>query len=748
MPVPAPVRFGVPGASVHAFASAMSDIDANQVNVPGYRLVRPLGSGGAATVYVAMQRSLERQVAVKVFDTTDVASIARFEQLLRTIARLSHPYVADIHQIGHTDDGRLFHSMPFRLSADLSRHNLRAKPLRVAALLRQVLDAVEYAHRRGIVHGGIKPTNVLFDERGAVRLADFGIARCAAELGRPHPRAAAYLAPEQARGHPPGQRSDLYSIGVMAFELLTGHLPFEGEDAVATAVAHIEQPVPRLPPMVGAWQDWIDKALAKAPEQRFQSAAEMAAGLAALDGRTGVTATAPRLRGAHRPAWAIGATAAVVAVAALATWGGWRHAHRTRPPAAMAVPTEPVVASVPASGPLPVPATSSPLAGRVQVLLAQAEALRTGGHLFAPPGNNAAEQYLAVLVLDPGNGTAVDGIDAMLVTLHDRLDAAWRDNQLTQAGLLVKQCDLLARHAGPRASRTWRAQRAAFAKRVGDGVAAAVHARDLKRLAALKPLAEALPAAYPAGFDLAAAERAAATPVAGDTLRDPGGPVLVYVPAAGSAPAFAIARVEVTRADYAAFAQATHRPDARCAEAYNPFSRLRRLTWQAPGFAQDGNHPVVCVSWDDATAYAAWLSKTTGQPYVLPGSGQWLRAAQGMPKEGPCQLGNVDDVSRKSAMDNDKLSCSDGAEYTAAVGHYAPSGVGAFDMYGNVSEWLAGGSTGSRMFRGLSWRDGSRQTPLGRQGTAGTDVGYTNVGFRVMRVIDPAHAAPPAAPGH
>ncbi|HEY8230104.1 MAG TPA: hypothetical protein VIG31_06600, partial [Rhodanobacteraceae bacterium] len=114
----------------------MSDIDANQVDVPGYRLVRPIGASGTATVYVAMQRSLERQVAVKVFDTMDIEAIARFEQLLRTSARLSNPHIVGAHQIGRTADGRTFHSMPFLLSAELSRHNLRSKPLKVAALLR------------------------------------------------------------------------------------------------------------------------------------------------------------------------------------------------------------------------------------------------------------------------------------------------------------------------------------------------------------------------------------------------------------------------------------------------------------------------------------------------------------------------------------------------------------------------------------------------------------------------------------
>src|SRR6185437_9163637 len=157
-----------------------------------------------------------------------------------------------------------------------------------------------------------------FDERGHARLADFGIARCAAELGHPHPAAAGYLSPEQARGNPPGQRSDLYSVGVLAYELLTGVLPFQGEDAVATAIAHVEQPIPRLPPMVGAWQPWIDKALAKLPAQRFQSAEEMADALSAIDGlqEEGVRPAGhpPRL---HVPRWVIAAAALVVAASAI-----------------------------------------------------------------------------------------------------------------------------------------------------------------------------------------------------------------------------------------------------------------------------------------------------------------------------------------------------------------------------------------------------------------------------------------------
>jgi hypothetical protein len=721
---------------------------AQATEVPGYRLVHPIGRGGASTVYQAMQRSLERQVAVKVFEVADADVAARFEPLLRTNARLSHPNIVGVHQIGHTDDGRLFHSMPFLVSAESSSHTLRAKPLKIAALLREVLDALGHAHRRGIVHGGIKPSNVLFDAQGHARLADFGIARCAAEIGRPHPAAESYQSPEQSRGQAPGQRSDLYSIGVLAWHLLTGSLPFEGEDAVAIALAHAEQPVPRLPPMSNGWQGWIDRALAKAPEDRFQSAQEMADALSALDGR-GASVPPPSRPHVRVSKWTLAVATSAVAVAALAGWATWgRHRAPGASPSDAAAPAAPAVSAskvaAASSTPIDVPPIS-PLAQRIQVLVAQANASRAAGHLFAPAGNNAVEQYLTVLMLEPGNPDAVTGIDDVLGTLRHRLDRAWRSDKPDTSLTLVKRGDLLAAHASSRASRGWRAQREAFAKDVGTAVARAANAHDAEQFAALKPLAETLPAILPAGLDLAAAERNAATPAAGTPLRDRGGPVVVYVPESGPAPAFAIARVEVTRADYAAFVRATHRADSRCLEAYNPFSRMRRLTWHAPGFAQGGDHPAVCVSWDDAAAYTAWLSRTTGEPYRLPDAGEWQRAARGTPKGDPCQFGNVDDVSRKSTMDNDRWPCNDGAAETAPVGHYAASAIGAYDLYGNVSEWLSGGNGHTRVFRGLSWRDGSHQTPLGRQATADSDVGYTNIGFRVVRVIDAAHPAPPAA---
>lgn len=726
--------------------AAMSEAHPDIPDLPGYRVLRAIGSGAAATVYVAIKRSLAREVAAKVFRTTEAASIAAFEQVLRANARLSHPGIVGIHQIGRSADGRLYHSMPLLPGAAAARRRLRLRPLKVAAVVRELLDALAYAHQLDVIHGSITPANVLFDAAGRAKLADFGIARQAAVDGRPDPATSAYLSPEQLRGAAPDARSDLYSLAAVACELLTGTAPFPaGSDEALLAT----RTPPRLPPAASSWQAWIDQALAANPERRFQNAAAMAAALAALAGarpsRPGGATARPGM-----PAWTLALAVLVLAVVGAAAFWFWnRHA----PNAAANAP--PVIAPAPATAPAsvtvaqPAPASTAPTPiEQAAALAAAGDALRSSGHLFAPPGANAAEKYLNALALDPANAAAHAGIDALLATQRQRLEPAWQGRQLGAVAALVKSCDALARHASRRGRADWRSQREALARNLGNTIAAAANARDLDTVKTLEPLAATLPAIYPAGFDLAAAKRRALTPIAGSVLRDHGGPLVVYVPATGSAPAYAIGRTAVTRSEYAAFARATGRPAASCREAYNPFSRMRHLTWENPGFAQAGNHPVVCVSWNDAAAYAAWLSTTTGEPYHLVSSAEWQRAAQGMPAGDACRLGNVDDASRRGAVVGERWACNDGAASTAPVGGYAPSALGVYGLYGNVSDWLAGGDARRRPFRGLSWRDGQRQTALGRAGTAGADVGYTNVGFRVVRSIDAAHPAPPSVQLH
>jgi len=264
--------------------------------VRGYTLLKKLGQGGMASIYLARQDLLDRAVSIKIMDGVGVDDVSRrrFENEACTIARLSHPGIVGIYEVGHTADGRLFYSMPFLPNGDLHQHiELTGKELRIVEVLRNLLHSLDYAHARGIVHRDVKPGNVLFDADNRPLLADFGIAMTRRSTDRRITSAgmvvgsAAYMAPEQAQGQVVDGRADLYSVGVLAYELLTGQLPYRSDDPLALALMHAQWDIPRLPSAHWHWQAFIDRAMAKSPEQRFQNAQEMLRALRRIGDRSG-----------------------------------------------------------------------------------------------------------------------------------------------------------------------------------------------------------------------------------------------------------------------------------------------------------------------------------------------------------------------------------------------------------------------------------------------------------------------------
>ena len=256
---------------------------ADYPNVRGFEIERLLGRGGMAEVFLARQTALNRPVALKVLrqnSEAQAAALVRFEQEARLIAQLSHPNIVGIYDIGRTDAGELFYAMPYLPEGDLKRQTRPLAAEWVRDILSCVLSALEHAHSHGVIHRDIKPENILFDGAGRPLLADFGVAFSAAGRERVTTAgftvgSAGYMSPEQARGMRVDGRSDLYSVGVLAFEMLTGELPFDGPDNVAIAIAQVEQPIPRLPAKFAAWQPFLDRALAAPPEQRFDTAGQM-----------------------------------------------------------------------------------------------------------------------------------------------------------------------------------------------------------------------------------------------------------------------------------------------------------------------------------------------------------------------------------------------------------------------------------------------------------------------------------------
>src|ERR671910_1201849 len=277
-----------------------------------YRVLNRLGSGGMADVYEAEDTQLGRRVALKLLYrrfAEDAEFVERFRREASSAAGLSHPNVVQVFDRGEWN-GTYYIAMELLQGRNLKevvRDHGALDPALAVDIVLQILKAARFAHRRGVVHRDIKPHNVMVDEEGRAKVTDFGIARAGAsdmtETGSIM-GTAQYLSPEQAQGQPVSARSDLYSSGVMLYELLTGKVPFDAESPVTIALKHVsEAPVPpsQLNPAVSPALDAVVlRALEKDPALRFADADEFAAAL--LDARARPTVVEKRVEAYPMPA--------------------------------------------------------------------------------------------------------------------------------------------------------------------------------------------------------------------------------------------------------------------------------------------------------------------------------------------------------------------------------------------------------------------------------------------------------------
>ncbi|MGE3104705.1 MAG: protein kinase, partial [Lysobacterales bacterium] len=261
------------------------------IEIPGYRIIRELGRGGMATVWLALQQSVDREVALKIMSPGLLADPnfgERFLREARIAAKLHHRHVVGVHDVGRHHDIH-FIAMEYLAGGAFKVIDGQPRaPTEVLRVVREIAMALGYAHRKGFIHRDVKPDNILLHDDGSAALTDFGIARAndsatrmtrtGAVIGTPY-----YMSPEQARGRPLDGRADLYSLGVVLFELLTGRLPFVADDPLAVGIMHITEPVPRLPPMLAPLTALVERMLAKTPEERFQSGEELAAAVHTLE---------------------------------------------------------------------------------------------------------------------------------------------------------------------------------------------------------------------------------------------------------------------------------------------------------------------------------------------------------------------------------------------------------------------------------------------------------------------------------
>lgn len=751
-------------------------------DIPGYRVMRRIGKGGMSFVYLAVQESLDRQVAIKITAPEilrDEISKQRFEQEARTIAKLEHPCIVGIYEVGRSPQGLMYYVMPYLSKGHLGQRDLRNDEPRIIAVLRSLLSALGYAHTRGIVHRDVKAENVLFDNADRPVLADFGIAlpfRSSTRITNVGfaVGSAAYMAPEQARGDNVDGRADLYAVGVLAYEMVTGHLPFQANDALALAVMHAHDPIPPLPSNRRHWQPFMSLAMAKTKEQRFRNAEQMLSALDELErrhklgptpteataeplppGPARVTGEEPTLRRPIARWLGLGATA--FALAAGAAW--WLASREQAPdfltidgsaPARVEDPIGSVAVaagSAPAPGradvegapaaPMPAPADAGPVAADTQAAEADADAptdssFRSQALAYDPRVPAARElaaaqrQITRLRLSTPSGDNAVESLLAAR-TLAPRDPELPRLEAALVAAFGAQIDKALDADDGANAGALWqRAQRyveqadlqqsAAWTTLV-DARATAVEKRlaDAAERRSARELKRATDEIALYGLDearFADAIRAARVAL----LPRPGARI------DGRGPAMRlVAAPSESRDGLAAMETEVARGDflAFVQATGRPVSRCRggfleRRTWANPGYAQTARDPAVCVTAADAEAYAQWRGQRDGVRYRLPTAAEWGQLSQGA--AGDCA--------------GTRLNC-DRREGTVPVGGGQASGLGLVDVGGNVREWLAGG----RQTAGAGWRTAAAQARPGATQAASDERGQDDLGFRLVRDV-------------
>ncbi len=742
-------------------------------DIPGYQVMRRIGRGGMCYVYLGLQRSLDRQVAIKVMAPdalNDEIGKQRFEREARTIAKLEHPSIVGIHEVGRTPEGLLYYVLPYLSKGHVGQRDLTKDEPRVIEVLRSLLSALEYAHARGIVHRDVKAENVLFDNADRPVLTDFGIAVSKRDNVRMTGSGLAlgsstYMSPEQARGERVDGRADIYSLGVLAFEMLCGHLPFQSSDALSLALMHAQDPVPRMPEAKRHWQAFIDKAMEKSASKRFASAHQMLQALAEVAAESKRLSRLPvaqpgadlqpptqvirvvepghsardrlptQLRG-PKAALAAGVVLLLIVVAlSVALW-----------PDSPSDPllAEPAAALVDVAGPssdgevIEVPAAvselqteeSSDTAGETGELEEEVPDLPPGlrelqaargqiarGRLSLPAGDNAYESLFAARRILPDSPQLQAVGERWIAAASPHLLAALADGREEASLGLLQRADTLAGDLKLREGSAWRQLQKSLAEAMLAPLQSALAAGDLDAVQAAKARALRF------GVKPEALEPAWSAPIVrvkpGDVMTSGSSQLVLLRLPTQTAAGLAAMPQEVTRDQYAAFARLSGASETRCRNRTAGIFQRKR-SWQEPGFEQAGDHPVVCVSVADALAYAEWLGARDGVRYRLPSAGEWNRLA-GYPQSG-------------DACASDRLACGSNGTARAASGSTSPAGLRG--LRGNVREWLSDCADGcrKRMAGGRGWRDAAAVSATGGE-ALDADQAYDDVGFRLLRDV-------------
>jgi len=723
---------------------------AQLVEIPGYKVESVLGYGGMSTVYLAEQESLGRRVALKVMAeslTHDPTYTKRFLKEARIIAQLSYPYIIVIYDYGVVG-AQHYIAMECVGGGDLFRRV--KKEMRVPEILKvmiQVAKALAYAHGKGYIHRDIKPGNILFREDGTVVLSDFGLAKGLSDntqvtaagmtLGTP-----AYMSPEQAFGEQVDSRSDLYSLGCVFYFMLTGTKPYTADNPVALAMKHLRDPIPKLPDEYAWLQPVLDKLMAKKPEDRYQYGEDLAKELEAYGDDDSVTPIKPSLLNGNGNGNGTGVEPVELRIEEPETVSPEQMIKAVDEFALRSSSTQRDDTSV----------LELVEDGDLNELALQAdEAFKNSRPMddsrvflknkIDPTGDRfrveeSAEQTVVQPAIDPPAHPDVTGA----IREHSRGEIP---------AISVRKVE-----KKPKVSRLLIASIGAAivitVVNVGAGIYLAQqrNAPEISKLDEQSRLDESRWTAQTRKLikfsdPLASGGTGPEMVVVSKGAFEMGDISGRYGPSARPVHPvhlgrdFAISVNEVTFDDYDKFALATNRdrPDDR--------------QWGR------GTRPVIYVSWQDATDYAAWLSTQSGKKYRLPTEAEWEYAGRAgtssdywwgeWPNHDFANFGS--DVCCRGEI----RGADQWGEQTSPVGAFPANDFGLHDSLGNVWEWVQDcwsvdyygaqatgvarqeGDCMKRVVRGGSWSDIPINVAAASRGRAPIDKKLAFIGFRVLR---------------
>jgi serine/threonine-protein kinase PpkA len=707
------------------------------LQIPGYRVIRKINQGGMATVYLAIQISVGRIVALKVMNpllNTDPAFSERFQSEATIVGQLSHPNIVSVYDIGH-HQGLNYIAMDYLPNGSAHEKMMRGISGEEALLiLKQIASALDHAHEKGYIHRDIKPENILFRADNTAVLTDFGVAKGIATssrmthagtvVGTPH-----YMSPEQSKGINVDGRADLYSLGIVFFELLTGTLPYQGDEAVTVALKHISAPLPKLPTTYAIYQSLLDKLLAKDPQQRFQRGKELIAAIEELEliqrnpnnvypqteqttvvglfkqlmrmigraiywrwrklqrvrwsGTSGFylkTATdldqfflETEAQNANRRGelktqihddllaerknksrWIIASLFLAIGLSAIGFY--WKHFTEKN--------TQPIATQSSSQPGITISSSSASSSTENNLLIAVSESSTSSEMELASASESSSSSESSMITIVEESSSSASSADTLyaLTVSRDPQKALVRILNIKDSykdGILLKpgEYNLEVSYANHETQQRWVTINdndldVQFILKKIETPKTPPSTTTAQAVARTKPLMITVPGG---SFFMGSKNDSTSMPVHKVEVKR-----------------FKISQFEITFSEYDYFAKDTKRN----LPSDNRWGRETR--------------PVINVSWEDAKAYAEWLSKTTGKTYRLPTESEWEYAARAKTSTDFWWGNDVNDARDRANCRrgcNSKFSGLFGSK-TSPVGSYPANAFELFDTSGNVAEWV------------------------------------------------------------